>query len=275
MKMIKMIKKYIYVMLFPLMIASCSDDSSNPLDLNLFSTQDDYNLGLKLDAEIKANSKEYPILNHANTKKYVQDMINEILKSQEIKYQNVFSYKVEIIKDDKTVNAFATPGGFIYVYTGLLKFLENEATLASVLAHEIAHAERRHSTKRMTKAYGVQILLGLLIGDNPSQITEIGANLLTGIAFLKNSRDDEYEADEYSFKYLKTSKWYPGGITYFFSKIKSNEGSSSLEALLSTHPMPQDRIDAVNKLLTDNKTAAPNESTIFAQRYLNFKNQIP
>jgi predicted Zn-dependent protease len=266
------IKRCILIIIIPLLSFSCEDGIDPSF---FFSPQDDVSLGKQLDSTISVNPNEYPILNHTYTKNYVQNIVHEILKSPEIEFKDVFPYKVTIIKDDKTINAFATPGGYIYVYTGLLKFVDNEATLAAVLAHEIAHAERRHAAKRMIKQYGAQVLLSLLLGDNSSQLVEIGANLLTGLAFLANSRSDEFEADEYSFKYLKTSNWYPGGISYFFDKIKSNEGNSSLTKLLSTHPLPQDRIDAVKKMLTDNNISAPTESTIFSKKYSTFKSQIP
>ena len=176
--------------------------------------------------------------------------------------------------NSKTVNAFATPGGYIYIYTGLLKFIDNEATLAAFIAHEIAHAERRHATKRMTKQYGVSLMLDIVLGTNPDKMTEIGTNLLTGLGLLWNSREDEYEADEYSFKYLQTSKYYAGASKLFFEKI-GNASQSSLEELLSTHPMDQKRIDAINKLVNDNKIPALSESNLFANKYSQMKQLLP
>ena len=77
-------------------------------------------------------------------KEYVSGLGNYVVNnSSYIKYKNVFPYKIEIIQDDSTVNAFCIPGGYIYVYTGLIKFLNNEAALTGVIAHEIAHAENR------------------------------------------------------------------------------------------------------------------------------------
>lgn len=251
------------------------EDSLNPLDLNIFTAADDVKLGLELDTEILSKPGEYPLLTSQSANQYVQNMCNEIIKSPLIEYRNVFSYKVQIIRDDNTINAFAAPGGYLYVYTGLLKFVDNEATLAGIIAHEIAHAERRHATKRLTKAYGASLLLGIILGENPSQLEEIAANLLTGLAFLKNSRDDEYEADEYSFKYLQSTIWYPGGIRYFFTKIGENSGSSTLETLLSTHPLPPDRIEAVDQMIVGANLPQPSESNIFSERYRNFKNTLP
>lgn len=264
------------ILLFPILFLSSCDDSTNPLDFNLFSPSDDVQLGKQVDAEISNNSKEYPILNSQTHTQYLQNMINEIIQSPEIKYRGTFAYTVKIINTN-TINAFATPGGYIYVYKGLLKFVDNEATLAGILAHEIAHAERRHSTKRMTKAYGLSLLSSILLGDNPSALEELAANLLSGLALLKNSRDDEYEADEYSFKYLLSTQWYPGGLIYFFEKIQQQQKTkpTEFEELLSTHPLDQKRIDQINKFLKERNIPAPTENNLFSARYTQYKNSLP
>ena len=127
----------------------------------------------------------------------------------------------------------------------------------------------------MTKQYGVAFLLDLILGDDPSQLEELGANMLTGLAFLKNSRDDEFEADEYSFKYLQATKWYPGGITFFFTKISDNSGGGFLDELLSTHPMPEDRIKAVEEMIKISNIPAPSESNLFTVEYQNFLKTLP
>lgn len=262
-----------FLLLAPLSFNGC-DDSTSPSDFNLFSPSDDLQLGQQLEAEIASNPNEYPILNNAQATAYLQNMVNTIINSPEIKYKGTFAYQVKIINTN-TVNAFAAPGGYLYVYKGLIKFLDNEATMAAVLAHEVAHAERRHATKRMTKQYGVTLLLGLLLGNNPSVLEEIASNLLTGLAFLKNSRDDEYEADEYSFKYLQSTSWYPGGTKLFFEKIGANQSGGKLEELLSTHPLPQDRITKIDNLIIQYNIPAPSEANLFTSRYTTFKNSIP
>ncbi len=246
--------------------------------LNIFSDSDDVKLGQQLDQQIHADAKNYPIMQgHPEIKEYVMRVGNQILSSPEIKKKGVYPYKYEIIHDDKTVNAFCTPGGYIYVYTGLLKFIDNEATLAGILGHEIAHAERRHATNRMTKQYGMQFLIGLALGQNPGQIAEIGANLFSGLTLLANSRSDETEADEFSLKYLSTSTYYPGGVTYFFQKIQKEKGASSgaLERLLSTHPLPQDRMDHVAELLKGMGNPQPTEPKLLSKEYQEFKKKLP
>jgi len=134
-----------------------------------------------------------------------------------------------------------------------LKYLNSEAALAGVIGHEIAHAERRHGTKRMTTSYGVGFLLSLVLGNNPSQVSQIAGNLFVGLAFLANSRSDENEADEFSFNFLRDTRYYPGGVKFFFehmkadSLVKNNPGE--IEKFLSTHPDPIDRIASTDERL--------------------------
>ena len=260
------LKKYnvaVIILFITLGAISCSEDGS----LNIFTVQDDVALGKQLDSTIKSNKDEFPLYYGSPAAQYVQDVVNQIIQSPLIKYRTIFPFKTQIIYNDSVVNAFATPGGYIYVYTGLMKFLDNEATFAGILAHEIAHSEKRHATRRMTKAYGIEILLSIILGNNPSQLEQIGANLFGGLALMKNSRDDEYESDEYSFKYLQSSKWYPGAIKYFFDKVKANENKSFVEVLLSTHPLSQDRWDKIDALLKANSIPAPTESNLFTAPY--------
>jgi len=246
---------------------------------NIFSDDQDIKLGQQMDQEIRKNTKEYPILQgHPEVKQYVMEVGNKVLASPAITKRGIYAYTYEVIHNDSVINAFCTPGGYIYVYTGLLKFIDNEATLAGVMGHEIAHAEQRHASKRMTKAYGAQILLSLVLGENPSQIAEISANLFSGLALLANSRSDEAEADEYSLKYLSSTQYYPGAITFFFQKMSAKKGgneAAAFQRLLSTHPLDQDRIDHVSEILKSMGNPKPSEANIFAKRFEAFKKKLP
>jgi predicted Zn-dependent protease len=247
---------------------------------NIFSDEDDVELGREFDKQIKNNPKEFPMLEgHQDIKEYVTDMGRSILNSPKIRKKNIYPYQFQII-NDTIVNAFCTPGGFIYVYTGLMKFCDNEATLAGILGHEIAHAEMRHVTQRLTAYYGVSVLLGFILGGNPSLLAEIAANLFVGLAFLKNSREDETEADYYSIQYLKSTKWYPGGITFFFDKIREEQRKKGttpgdLDRLLSTHPLPEDRIKFVNKQLEKIKPKPDPTKGLFTDEYQRIKQKLP
>ena len=246
---------------------------------NLFPDSKDITLGRQVDDEIRKDPAAYPILKHRpDVRRFVQEIGERILASPAITKRGVYAYEFEVIHDDNTINAFCTPGGYIYVYTGLMKFLDNEATLAGVIGHEIAHAERRHATRRMTTHLGYQLVLSVVLGDNPGQVGMIAGNLFTGLALLKNSRGDEEESDTYSFKYLQSTEYYPGAIRFFFEKVQQQGGgnrSGSFERLLSTHPLPQDRFDHIQSMLDAIGNPAPAESNLFAARYQKFKSTLP
>lgn len=271
-------KLSIRTVLFALIVSWSSFQCSGPLTMNVFPDSKDVNLGKEIDQQIRSNEKEYPILkNRPEVKDYIEGIGRTILSSPEIKKKNLYAYQFEVIQDDSTINAFCTPGGYIYVYTGLIKFLDNEATLAGVIGHEIAHAERRHATQRMTKAMGAQILAAVILGENPSQLAAIGANLFTGLGLLVNSRSDETESDTYSIRYLQSTPYYPGAIRYFFEKVLGGrtDNGSAFERLLSTHPLPQDRIENVKKIMQQLGDPGPTEANLFQNRYSEMKKKLP
>ncbi|MBT8392702.1 MAG: M48 family metalloprotease [Ignavibacteriaceae bacterium] len=253
--------------------------------INIFSTQDDVELGRQLDLEIRSNPSEYPIYNgDPMVKRYIGTRIfNHVLASSKVENREIFNYQIEIIDKPDVLNAFAIPGGYIYLYTGLLLYLNSEAALAGVIAHEIAHVEERHSTQRLTKYYGISILLGIVLGENPSTIAEIAANLFVGLAFLANSRNDEEEADDNSYKYLKDTRYYPGGVKFFFEKLQFDglidSSSSKIETFLSTHPDPIERINNINQMLLQDgigvKDFQSNDPDMYRDDYFTYiKNKL-
>lgn len=248
--------------------------------INLFSVQDDVKIGRDLDKEIRS-SKEFPILKGPQEiNDYVNNIGKNIVKSSPlIKYKDVFPYQFTVIHDS-IVNAFCTPGGFIYIYTGLIKYLDNEAALAGVIGHEIAHAERRHMTQRLSSYYGTSFLLSLVLGNNPNSLAEIMANLFVGLGFLANSRSDEQESDDLSIRYLRSTKYFPGSIVFFFNRIVAEQKikgktPGGLDRLLSTHPLPQDRIDNAYQQLKKLKIKVDTVNNVYREDYLRIRNLIP
>jgi beta-barrel assembly-enhancing protease len=241
---------YFFLIIVPLFFNSCEGG------VNLFSKSDDVQLGQDVDAEIRNNPQEYPIFNgDPSIKQYLnQRIFSHLLTSPQIESKDIYPYQLELIDQPDVLNAFALPGGYIYIYTGLLKYLDSEAAVAGVLGHEIAHAELRHATQRLTAQYGVSVLLSVILGENPSAIAEIAANLFAGLAFLANSRSDENQADDASFNYLRDTRYYPGGVKFFFEKLRDDNlistDPSAVETFLSTHPNPIDRISNTNERLS-------------------------
>ncbi len=277
----KLIRGCLFVLLFTGSFFFNSCDSG----VNFFSKEDDAQLGKDLDAEIRNTPQEYPIFKgDPSIKRYINERIfQHILASSKIESKDVYNYQLEIIDQD-ILNAFALPGGYIYVYTGLLNYLDSEAALAGLLGHEIAHAEERHATERMTSYYGVSILLSIVLGENPSQIAEIGANLFVGLGFLANSRSDESQSDERSFEYLKDTRYYPGGVKFFFEKMRDDglvsSKSDKVATFLSTHPDPVERISITNTRLQNAGITVKDYKSegegIYKSEYLsNIKNKLP
>jgi len=225
-----------------LIIAACGmmNKKNKGKGMNLFTVSQDREFGAQVAAEIEGNPAQYPILDSARNKEaygMLYRLRDLILNSGEVDFKEDFAWRLRIIKDDSTLNAFCTPGGYIYVYTGILKYLENEAQLAGVMAHEIAHADQRHSTRQMTKMFGVQVLLEIIAG-NRAMIKEVTGALVN----LRNSRAHETEADYYSVAYLCPTPYDAAGGAGFFEKIQRQDAPRPPE-FLSTHPDPGKRIE--------------------------------
>lgn len=248
---------------------SCRNPDDN--SINIFSIEDDKTLGAQVNAEIQANPQEYPVLPKAQYPQayaYLEGMRNKLLDAGNVFYKDEFAWEVYIIRDDNTLNAFCTPGGYIYVYTGLIKYLDAEHELAGVLGHEMAHADRRHSTDQLTKIYGLQFMLDILLGNNQNNLTNIAASLVT----LSFSRSNETEADTYSVRYLCPTDYKADGAGAFFQKLIDNGQSGGTPVFLSTHPDPGNRVQNI----TDQRNEQGCTGTgTFDSAYNNFKNSLP
>lgn len=243
------------------------DDKS----LNIFSIQDDIALGKELEAYISANPQEYPLLpesQYPSAYAYLRGLRDSILNAGKVYYKNQFEWKIYIINDNSVLNAFCAPGGYIYIYTGLIHFLDSEDELVGVLGHEMAHADRRHSTDQLTKQYGLALLVGVIAGTTgQSTLAEIAAGL-TSLAF---SRKDEKEADEYSVRYLCPTSYHAAGAAGFFEKIEA-QGGQNIPQFLSTHPNPENRIQNIYQ--TKNSLGCQGNEK-YTSRYISFKNSLP
>lgn len=228
------------------LLVSCDMLKGNGGGINLFSVQQDKELGQQVAAEIDGNPTEYPIVDSAANAQlytYVYKIRNKILNSGKVQHKDDFPWRVRIIHDDNTLNAFCTPGGYIYVYTGIMKYLDSEDQLAGVLGHEIAHADMRHSTRQMTTMYGLDALLGAVAGDK--QILQTVAKGVSSLSGLKFSRNHETEADMKSVEYLCPTDYNANGGGKFFQKLIEDGQGKSVE-FLSTHPNPDKRVENFN-----------------------------
>ncbi len=228
-------------------LATCGtvNEKNKGKGFNLFTIDQDRQLGAQVAAEIDGNPKEYPLLDSVQYKEvyqYVYKVRDKILNSGKVDFKDDFTWRVRVIHDDKTLNAFCTPGGYIYVYTGILKFLETEDEFAGVMGHEIGHADMRHSTRQMTKVFGVQVLLEIIAGNR-----QLLKEVTSAIVSLKFSREHETEADKRSVTYLCPTDYNADAGAHFFEKIQAMGGERQPE-FLSTHPNPANRIETFKNL---------------------------
>lgn len=234
------------ILVLALFFGAC--DKNN--NISLFSVEDDISLGAQVAAEIDSDPTNYPVLDETGNEQayaYIQAMTDEILNSGEVLYRDEFAWEVHIIDAD-VLNAFCTPGGYIYVYTGLIQYLDNVDDLAGVMGHEIAHADLRHTSRQMQNSYGISTLLSILLGDNASSLEQIAADLAGNVSSLQFSKKFEKESDARSVEYLAATDFACNGAASFFEKLTADgQGSTSgLEDFLSTHPSSESRIEDIN-----------------------------
>ncbi len=210
-------------------------------------------MGLQTANEISANPAQYPLLPERGNEQiygYVRGIANNILNSGAVEHKADFPWQIKIINDPKTLNAFCTPGGYIYVYSGLIKYLDSEDQLAGVMGHEMGHADKRHSTNQMIETYGLQAVVSVVgnaLASKQSSATAqqavlTGAQVLTALGTLRFSRAHETEADNQSVKYLCNTPYNAAGAAGFFQKL-GNAGSPP--EFLSTHPSPSNRVENI------------------------------
>jgi beta-barrel assembly-enhancing protease len=271
MKRIRNLSLGLLFLLAGLLCGSCDKDTG----FNLFTVRQDIEIGETMDSIIRANPTEYPILSETNYPEaysYLNMMMQRILQSDEFEHDDDFSYEITIINNPGVMNAFAVPGGKLYFYTGLMKYLNNAANLAGVLAHEMAHVDRRHSSQQLSKVYGFDFVINALLGEDKSNFEEIASNLATGLVALQFSRSDEYEADEYSIKYMADTEYYhPKGIAGFFEQLKADGHTAQTFEFLSTHPSDDNRLDNIDAVW---RGLGSPTGEYFESEYADFKNNM-
>jgi beta-barrel assembly-enhancing protease len=208
--------------------------------LALISVNDEIALGRQAQQQVKA---EVPGLADGTVTSYVQSIGRRLAaRAPGPKYPYSFT-----VADYREINAFALPGGPVWVHRGTLSASSNEAQLAGVLAHEVAHVAQRHSADQLTKrlvANGLLGLLGAVLGnDRSARTAQAAAQVLAGGYMLKFSRDDEREADRVGARLLRQAGWDAREMIAFMDTLRREQGRdpSSVEIFLSSHPGPAER----------------------------------
>jgi predicted Zn-dependent protease len=227
--------------------AACGENpATGKRELALISEEQEIQIGRQAAEQTRTAIN---LVQNDALQKYVQQLGSELAAGSE-RPQLPWSFQVV---DDATPNAFALPGGFIFVTRGMLTYMDSEAELAAVLSHEIAHVTARHSVRQISRAQLAQLGLGLGMVLFP-EIQSYAGLLSSGLQllFLKHGRDAERQADELGFNYALKEGYDVREMDDVFATLQSiaqQEGQSPLPVWASTHPDPGERIKTVQRRL--------------------------
>jgi predicted Zn-dependent protease len=175
--------------------------------------------------------------------------VGEGLVRQSVAAKSPYKFSFHVLADPKTVNAFALPGGPVFITEGLLRLLKTEAELGGVLGHEIGHVIARHSSERLAKQQLTQGLLGALVvgsGDyTTAQIGQVVGNMIN----MSYGRDDELEADALGIRIMVEGGYDPRGMIRVMEVLAKASGGSRQPEFVSTHPAPENRAEKIKQAI--------------------------
>lgn len=232
------------------------------------STQQEQEMGAQYAAQI---NQQLPIVNDATLNRYINTLGRQIAArgGRQLPYQFY-------IVNSNVVNAFAVPGGYVYVNRGVIERADNLSELAGVLAHEIAHVEERHGVEQMQKAQNANLGLTLayvLLGRAPSGVEEAAINVGGSLYFARHSREAENEADELAVPLMVAAGISPVGLPTFFQELiaERQRSPSALESWFATHPLTEDRIQRTQAMVNRYSAAQLRNLTTNTTQFNDFK----
>jgi Zn-dependent protease with chaperone function len=217
-------------------------------DKNKYTPAQDVQIGQEASQEVR---RELPLLDDDRIDSYVESVGRELVRAIPEQYRHPeFRYSFEVV-NQKEINAFALPGGPMFLNRGMIEAAKTEDELAGVMAHEIAHVALRHGTAQATKAQKFQIgaiagqILGAIVGGAAGSVIAQGSNFGLGAYFLKYGREYEREADLLGAQIMARAGYDPRRMADMFRTIEQQSKSSGGPEWLSSHPNPGNRYDAI------------------------------
>lgn len=206
-------------------------------NFNLISIEDEWKLGQQIAADVE---RQVRLSNDETVSSYVRQMGQRIVAQTPMAN---LPWEFHVV-EDRAINAFAIPGGHVYVNTGLIANADNASELAGVMAHEISHVVARHSTEQLSRQYGLSVLAGVVLGQDPGALQQIAAQIVAGGALARFSREAEREADEIGIRFMYDANYDPRGMASMFRELLEHQKSqpSRVEAFFSTHPTTEERV---------------------------------
>jgi beta-barrel assembly-enhancing protease len=175
--------------------------------------------------------------------------VGDLLVKQSVAAKSPYKFSFHVLADPKTVNAFALPGGPIFITEGLLRLLKSEAELAGVLGHEIGHVIARHSSERLAKQQLTQGLLGaLVVGSGDYTTAQIG-QMVGSMINMRYGREDEIESDGLGIRIMAEAGYDPRGMIRVMEVLAKASGGSRQPEFMSTHPAPENRSERIKEAI--------------------------
>lgn len=213
-------------------------------DFNLISIEEEWQMGAQLSQEV---AKQVRLNNDPAVNAYVRNMGQRIVQQAAPPF-NQLPWEFHVV-EDPAINAFAIPGGHVYVNTGLIENADNASELAGVMAHEISHVLARHSTEQLSRQYGLSVIAGAVLGQNPGALAQIAAQIAAGGAMARFSREAEREADEIGIQAMAAAGYNPMGMATMFEELMEHSKGQpgKVEQFFSTHPLTSERVADARK----------------------------
>lgn|SRR5690554_4487736 len=242
---------------------------TNVLAPYVITEEDEIALGNQFYQQIRSDEATYPpYTKNSRVIRFVDSLGKHIAASQN---DRNIDFTFDIIDDDQ-INAFAIPGGHVFVYRGLLETVRNTSELAGVIAHEIGHITKYHSRDLLVQQTFVNNVNTILFGNDSASISAAAATLLENMAFLKFSRNKEYQADSCAVAYTTASKINPNGMKTFFSLLLESDGDpNEILSSFSSHPPFSDRIKNIQRIIGKTSGVPSQNEWLFEEEYLEIK----
>jgi beta-barrel assembly-enhancing protease len=230
------------VALTVILVGACASSGVNRGQFNIISLEEEWRLGQQLERDI---ARQLPLVEDRAALAYVNAVGQRIVRQTELAQ---LPWRFHIVAG-KDVNAFNIPGGHVYVNSGLISTAGDVSEFAAVLAHEISHGVSRHGTEQLSRAYGINALGSVLLGQNPKMYEQILAQVLAQGSMARFSRSAENEADRLGVRYMYEAGYDPNGMVKMFRRLleQRRRQPSSVERFFSTHPLTEDRITSVQR----------------------------
>lgn len=205
---------------------------------NVISIEEEWELGRQIEAEL---AQELPLSSDAVVTGYIRQLGRSIVAQTPMAN---LEWRFHVVESED-INAFNAPGGLVYVNTGLITEAGDVSELIAVIGHEVGHGVARHGTQRISQQYGLAVLAGVVLGQDPGVLREIVASIVAAGAMAQFSQQDEFEADDMGIRFTADAGFHPDGMVRFLERLLALRDSrpGTVERIFASHPPTRARIE--------------------------------